>query len=566
MDAPASGRTGPAALADFIALNEEIAALVRARVPLEPHLARLGAELPGSAAKLAERIGGRLAAGDSLAAAMDAECTSLPAAYRAVIVAGAESGDLGSALESLVDTATRLDQMRRITGVALLYPLFVFVLVCLLIALIVSQVVPQFNWLHRSHFGLLPRLANSPLAVATIAIVLPIVALLIAAFWWRRSGRIHGNGTEQWGVLSRLPWIWRAQYWGHAATMADLLRLLIERGVPLDRAVCLAADATDDSQIRSGGRTAVRTNRAGKLWSVDARRPSRIASHWVPDVDPVGPVPRLEPRTDDYEPGASRRHLSRTGHSCSAVVCRLHADSIDHRHRRNANGRLCAARILALYSNAPRPRTVELEIERATMGIYDYVATTSTGERTSGHLAAADLAGAKQILSDRGLRAVELTLRSADEISATLGNEQSALFVHAVGTAAASRVPLEVTLSALAEERDDPHLAEVARHLSERLHEGESIADAVATLGHALPAEVLGVLRAGVESGDLAGAVEQFAQQRIAAQRIKRQIRSAIAYPLVIFSFLVPIALFLSLYVIPTFGASIGISIWISRS
>jgi general secretion pathway protein F len=249
MDAPASGRTGPAALADFIALNEEIAALVRARVPLEPHLARLGAELPGSAAKLAERIGGRLAAGDSLAAAMDAECTSLPAAYRAVIVAGAESGDLGSALESLVDTATRLDQMRRITGVALLYPLFVFVLVCLLIALIVSQVVPQFNWLHRSHFGLLPRLANSPLAVATIAFVLPIVALLIAAFWWRRSGRIHGNGTEQWGVLSRLPWIWRAQYWGHAATMADLLRLLIERGVPLDRAVCLAADATDDSQI-----------------------------------------------------------------------------------------------------------------------------------------------------------------------------------------------------------------------------------------------------------------------------------------------------------------------------
>ena len=59
------------------------------------------------------------------------------------------------------------------------------------------------------------------------------------------------------------------------------------------------------------------------------------------------------------------------------------------------------------------------------MGIYDYLATTSTGERTSGHLAAADLAGAKQILFDRGLRAVELTLAlGIDEISATLGNEQ----------------------------------------------------------------------------------------------------------------------------------------------
>jgi type II secretory pathway component PulF len=189
------------------------------------------------------------------------------------------------------------------------------------------------------------------------------------------------------------------------------------------------------------------------------------------------------------------------------------------------------------------------------MRTYDYAATMSNGERTSGHLEADDLEAARQTLSNRGLRAIELTLRSVDEVSATLGDDQSALFVHAVGAAAASRVPLEVTLSALAEERDDPHLAEVARRLSERLHQGASIAEAVATVDHALPAEVLGVLRAGVESGDLAGAVEQFAQQRIAAQRIKRQIRSAIAYPTMILSILVPIALFLSLYVIPMFGA-----------
>ena len=37
---------------------------------------------------MAERIGRRMAAGESLATAMDAECASLPAAYRAVVVAG----------------------------------------------------------------------------------------------------------------------------------------------------------------------------------------------------------------------------------------------------------------------------------------------------------------------------------------------------------------------------------------------------------------------------------------------------------------------------------------------
>lgn len=46
--------------------------------------------------------------------------------------------------------------------------------------------------------------------------------------------------------------------------------------------------------------------------------------------------------------------------------------------------------------------------------------------------------------------------------SAPLGDEQLTTLVQAVGAASASRVPLEVTLAALAEERDDPRLAKVA--------------------------------------------------------------------------------------------------------
>ena len=110
-----------AAVADFITLNEELAALARARMPLESHLRRFGAELPGKAGDLAARIGGRLEAGDTLAAAMERECASLPAAYRATILAGVQSGQLAGALESLVDTATRLEQLRRISGLALAF-------------------------------------------------------------------------------------------------------------------------------------------------------------------------------------------------------------------------------------------------------------------------------------------------------------------------------------------------------------------------------------------------------------------------------------------------------------
>jgi type II secretory pathway component PulF len=138
--------------------------------------------------------------------------------------------------------------------------------------------------------------------------------------------------------------------------------------------------------------------------------------------------------------------------------------------------------------------------------------------------------------------------------SAKLGDEQLDSLVQAVGAASASRVPLEVTLAALAEERDDPRLARVARQLAERLEQGVPIDQAVASLGSQLPAEVGGLLRAGIESGDLAGLVEQFAQQRLAAKRARLQVRMALAYPLLIVAILVPLALFLSLYVVPMFS------------
>jgi type II secretory pathway component PulF len=266
---------GKPSLADFILLNEEIAALVRARVPLESHLARLGAELPRRGGRLAERIGRRLEAGDNLAAAVEAECGSLPAAYRAAIVAGAESGQLASALESLVDAASRLEQMRRVTAIAVLYPLMIIVVASLLFAMVLDLVVPNFNWLYERHFGPFAYLADAPRIVAAIAIVVPTVAVLIAARWWWRSGRLDG-ASGRFGMLGWLPWVRRVRYWGQAATMADLLRMLIERGLPLDRALRLAADAAGNAKIRAAaGELAAQAERGDAL--VAERSPDRSA-------------------------------------------------------------------------------------------------------------------------------------------------------------------------------------------------------------------------------------------------------------------------------------------------
>ena len=74
-------------LDDLIALNDEIAALVRAGVPLEAGLAELGGDLPGRLGRFAAGLAQRTARGESLAQAITGDAGQLPPAYRAVVEA-----------------------------------------------------------------------------------------------------------------------------------------------------------------------------------------------------------------------------------------------------------------------------------------------------------------------------------------------------------------------------------------------------------------------------------------------------------------------------------------------
>jgi general secretion pathway protein F len=258
MDSPAGSNSIVPTLADFILINEEIAAVVKARLPLETYLACMGGDLPGKSGELATRIGRRMEGGESLAAAIDAECRALPSAYRAAIIAGIESGDLGAAIESLVDAASRLDQLRRVTGLALLYPLMVIVVACLLFGLVLAVVIPQFDWLTTTYFGPLTALAHSTWAAKSIAFALPAVVVVFFMIWWWRSSRVAS-------ALASLPGIHRVDRLSQAATFAEMLRLLVERGLPLDRALLISADAVTDSKMRSAATQLAARARHGEI-------------------------------------------------------------------------------------------------------------------------------------------------------------------------------------------------------------------------------------------------------------------------------------------------------------
>src|SRR5271155_2418897 len=85
----------------LLALNAEMAALVRAGVPLERGLVVTGRDLKGRRGAITTALARRLNRGESLSDALAGERESIPPLYCAVVEAGARSGQLSIALEGL---------------------------------------------------------------------------------------------------------------------------------------------------------------------------------------------------------------------------------------------------------------------------------------------------------------------------------------------------------------------------------------------------------------------------------------------------------------------------------
>src|SRR3954466_9501814 len=97
----------------LIALNDEIAALARAGMPLERGLMGVGGDLPGRLGRIASAIGRRMESGQTLPEALEAEGPAVPATYRAVVEAGLKSGRLAEALEGLATFARNYVELRK---------------------------------------------------------------------------------------------------------------------------------------------------------------------------------------------------------------------------------------------------------------------------------------------------------------------------------------------------------------------------------------------------------------------------------------------------------------------
>lgn len=255
--------TRPVTLEQLAALSDEIAALARSGVPLDRGLKELGRELPGRVGTMSEEISRRLSAGQPLDDIVGDLSGGLPDAYRHVLLVGLKAGRLPAALESVAHTARRVSELRRSMGLALIYPLIVLSLTWVLGLFVMVQVAPvmlrmltEFKVTTPAAEALFESLARwLPLWGA----LLPILFAVYLAWVWRRSGQA-ARGLDlhpllSFGALATLAKLQRAS---RGASLAELLVLLTNSGVPLPDAVELASAAVGSKALATSGRELAR--------------------------------------------------------------------------------------------------------------------------------------------------------------------------------------------------------------------------------------------------------------------------------------------------------------------
>jgi type II secretory pathway component PulF len=249
--------TGSITIDQLLALNAEIAALVRAGVPLERGLVVAGRDLRGRLGRIATALSGRMSRGESLSHALEGEGQAIPPLYRAVVEAGARSGQLPIALEGLARYVRGYTEARANIGLALWYPVIVLSLAYVLFVAMIGLVVPRFV----GAFDSLKLAVPAPLRWMSqlgesVSYWWPVgpVLLILLLLAWIRTGAAARFGARSWNWLRLFPWMKSILANYETANFSELLGLLLEHQVPYPSALVLAAESTGNPRLTQGAR------------------------------------------------------------------------------------------------------------------------------------------------------------------------------------------------------------------------------------------------------------------------------------------------------------------------
>lgn len=130
--------------------------------------------------------------------------------------------------------------------------------------------------------------------------------------------------------------------------------------------------------------------------------------------------------------------------------------------------------------------------------------------------------------------------------------KEKATFFHLLSVMINSGIPMVMSLKSLvAQMSDSPRLQMVLKDLAEKIEAGESLSVSMIPYSDVFSEPEIGMVESGEASGQLSRVLENLASDAEKAYSIKSKVKSAMIYPIVIFSLLIVVVAGLMVFVIP---------------
>ena len=252
---------------DLALITRQFATLVRSGLPIEEALRAVSQQCEKARLKnLLLAVRSRVMEGHPLAVALADFPRVFSDLYRATISAGEQSGHLDLVLERLADYTENRQALRDKIVQALIYPVLVVAVAILVVAGLMTYVVPQIIQVFENMGQELPPLTRGLIAVSDFTRDSgPLVAALLAVLFigLRLVLRRPGPRRRFHRLLLALPLLRHLVRGLNAARFARTLSILSASGVPVLEALRISAEVVTNLPMREAVEAAARQVREG---------------------------------------------------------------------------------------------------------------------------------------------------------------------------------------------------------------------------------------------------------------------------------------------------------------
>lgn len=193
--------------------------------------------------------------------------------------------------------------------------------------------------------------------------------------------------------------------------------------------------------------------------------------------------------------------------------------------------------------------------------LYNYKATTKDGRTLSGSAEASDKQALLGLLNKQGLHPVLIqagkTKKKGGDLfgpSKKVKLQDLVIFTRQLSTMISAGVPLARSLSALQGDAENLYLREVLASITKDVESGISLGDAFAKFPNVFSDVYINMVRAGEEGGILDDILKRLATQVEQDASIRKKIKSAMTYPVVILTVTILAFFGIMLFVVPKIG------------